>query len=87
MFSFKKMHVKMSSGKWRPFCICLNVLRALLVDPVCSQQQPPWEAKKCIVDIEKSIQIIYQNIGQIGFILTILIIYVNTRCKIILSPQ
>ena len=53
----------------------------------CSQQQPPWEAKKFIVDIEKSIQIIYQNIGQIGFILTILIIYVNTRCKIILSPQ
>ena len=25
-FSFKKMHLKMSSGKWRPFCICLNVL-------------------------------------------------------------
>ena len=25
-FSFKKMHVKMSSAKWRPFCLCLNVL-------------------------------------------------------------
>ena len=25
-FSFKKMHLKMSSGKWRPFCLCLNVL-------------------------------------------------------------
>ena len=25
-FSFKKMHVKMSSGKWRPFCLGLNVL-------------------------------------------------------------
>ena len=25
-FSFKKMHLKMSSGKWRPFCIGLNVL-------------------------------------------------------------
>ena len=25
-FSFKKLHLKMSSGKWRPFCLCLNVL-------------------------------------------------------------
>ena len=25
-FSFKKMHSKMSSGKWRPFCPGLNVL-------------------------------------------------------------
>ena len=28
-FSFKKMHLKMSSGKWRPFCLGLNVLRRL----------------------------------------------------------
>ena len=25
-FSFKKMNLKMSSGKWRPFCLGLNVL-------------------------------------------------------------
>ena len=25
-FSFKKMHFKVSSGKWRPFCLNLNVL-------------------------------------------------------------
>ena len=25
-FSFKKMHLKMSSGKWRPFCLGLNEL-------------------------------------------------------------
>ena len=24
--SFKKMHLKMSSGKWQPFCLSLNVL-------------------------------------------------------------
>ena len=24
-FSFKKMHLKMSSGNWLPFCLCLNV--------------------------------------------------------------
>ena len=26
IFSFKKMHLKMSSIKWRPFCLGLNVL-------------------------------------------------------------
>ena len=26
-FSFKKIHLKMSSGKWRPFCPGLNVLK------------------------------------------------------------
>ena len=28
-FSFKKMHFKMSSGKWRPSCLGLNVLSLL----------------------------------------------------------
>ena len=27
-FSIKKMHLKMSSAKWRPFCLGLNVLRS-----------------------------------------------------------
>ena len=27
IFSFKKIHLKMASGKWRPFCLGLNVLR------------------------------------------------------------
>ena len=27
-FSFKKIHLKMSSGKWRPSCLGLNVLKA-----------------------------------------------------------
>ena len=34
--SFKKMHLKMSSGKWRPFCIGLNVLKTPLGLEVCS---------------------------------------------------
>ena len=29
-FSFKKMHLIMSSAKWRPFCLGLNVLTFLL---------------------------------------------------------
>ena len=27
-FSFTTIHLKMSSGKWRPFCLSLNVLNA-----------------------------------------------------------
>ena len=29
LFSFKKMHLKISSGKWRPFWLGLNVLKCL----------------------------------------------------------
>ena len=29
-FSFNKMHLKMSSAKWRPFCLGLNVLSTVL---------------------------------------------------------
>ena len=29
-FSFKNMHLKMSSGKWQPFCLGLNVLIVLI---------------------------------------------------------
>ena len=32
-FSFRKMHLKMLSGKWRPFCLGLNVL---ISDLACS---------------------------------------------------
>ena len=31
-FSFKKMHLKMSPAKWRPFCLNPNVLTAFLLD-------------------------------------------------------
>ena len=29
-FTFKKMHLKMSSVKWRPFCLGLNMLRTII---------------------------------------------------------
>ena len=32
-FSFKKIHLKMSSGKCRPFCLGLSVLMSLCVGP------------------------------------------------------
>ena len=30
-FSFKKMHLKMPSGKWQPSCLSLNVLRTVVM--------------------------------------------------------
>ena len=35
-FLFKKMHMKMSSAKWRPFCLGLNVLTYL--NHLCKDQ-------------------------------------------------
>ena len=35
-FSFKKIHLKMSSAKWRPFCLGLHVLKLLPL---------PWHAR------------------------------------------
>ena len=32
-FSFKNIHLKMSSGKWRSFCLGLNVLKLIQVKP------------------------------------------------------
>ena len=31
-FPFKKMHLKMSSAKWRPFCLGLNVLTLMVLN-------------------------------------------------------
>ena len=42
-YSFKKMHLKMSSAKWRPFCLGLNVLRQWLdTEQATSQYQNQW---------------------------------------------
>ena len=35
IFSFKKMHLKMSSGKWQPSCLGLNVLSPCRDFPKC----------------------------------------------------
>ena len=41
-FSFKKMHLKMASAKWRPFCHGLNVLTGDIVGEIhCTAAQTP----------------------------------------------
>ena len=37
-FPYKKIHLKMSSGKWRPFCLGLNVLTLVVLRPT----KAPW---------------------------------------------
>ena len=39
-FSLKKMHFKMSSAKWRPFCLGLNVLTPSLIGWAPTQNYP-----------------------------------------------
>ena len=49
IFSFKEMHLKMSSGSWRPFCLGLNVLtkRPLYSDKKSSNTVFDNEAHAC----------------------------------------
>ena len=37
-FSFKKLCLKVSSAKWRPFCLSLNVLMCVLTDTIDGEQ-------------------------------------------------
>ena len=39
-FSFKKMHLKMTSAKWRPFCLSLNVLNGILYECISEVLAP-----------------------------------------------
>ena len=42
IFSFKKMGLKVSSAKWRPFCLSLNVLKLLrLGKPITTKRNAP----------------------------------------------
>ena len=53
-FSFKKMHLKMSSAKWRPFCLGLNVLTVNPVDVIRQQlhRRESWEFSLLILMLE-----------------------------------
>ena len=41
-FSFKKMHLKLLSGKWRPFCLNLNVIYGPSVWSFHPHSKDPW---------------------------------------------
>ena len=58
IFSFTKMHLKMSSGKWRPSCLGLNVLilpsKANICPPNClgRQWRNPSRGRDKVIGIE-----------------------------------
>ena len=64
-FSFKKMHLKIPSGKWRPFCLGLNVLRAAYphhlqgrapLEPWCRRLHPCLLRVQCGADHVSGLQ-------------------------------
>ena len=69
IFSFKKMHLKVSSGKWRPFCLGLNVLRP--EQNGChftDNLQPIFLLNKNVcIFIETSQAITCTNVGQLSW--------------------
>ena len=47
--SFKKMHLKMSSGKWRPFCLGLNVLTVPHLHGPWSHASDRWHTWRSVI--------------------------------------
>ena len=48
-FSFKKMHLKMLSAKWRPFCLGLNVLKR----SGCEKTNPSITVNQRVADLSR----------------------------------
>ena len=65
-FSFKKMHLKMSSGKWHPFCLGLNMLNATMADVVIRShfQLKPYMVQ--ISGLRSDIESILEIIDYVG---------------------
>ena len=72
-FSFKKMHLKMSSAKWRPFCPGLNVLKLIhvskrgprlgLCDSLCTKLWWLYTGRAGIWKVEWSVVILQYNVA------------------------
>ena len=66
-FSFKKMHLKMSSGKWRPFCLGVNVLIKRMSQWGCYFALPSFRpALLCRHSVAHSRHIVSLNLVNIG---------------------
>ena len=65
-FSFKKIHLKMSSGKWRPFCLCLNVLKITLYVLILDKKQRKYDPSQ---------RIFWRNLSNTGLALHLLEIW------------
>ena len=73
-FSFKKMHLKMASAKWRPFCLGLNELTLFLFShadirqcPVVSKRTTEGQHHTWMTEHWASEQKIYQSLSWVYF--------------------
>ena len=53
IFPFKKMHLKVSSAKWRQFCLGLNVLKLELVSLLVWSQAIPFSLRLILEQISR----------------------------------
>ena len=53
-FSFKKIHLQISSAKWRPFCLGLNVLNHILPEAVSIERSCLTSTGISIIKISRS---------------------------------
>ena len=65
-FSFKKMHVKMSSAKWRPFCLGLNVLNLLCARWLVTHEHRPACSRKISKPIDQALTLINPFLKEIS---------------------
>ena len=52
-FSFKKMHLELSSGKWRPFCLGLNVLTVFYHLTLLWERELEYHKKPDLINFSK----------------------------------
>ena len=64
-FSFKKMHLNMSSAKWRPFCLGLNVLNRRWSKGIVGRLYPVRDSE--YHDLSKSKLISFNEFNTKGF--------------------
>ena len=61
--SLKKIHFKMSSGKWRPFCLGLNVLKHINVDI------EPWRLSVSGSELRFCSNIVFLNMYVVAYLI------------------
>ena len=89
IFSFKKMHLKMTSAKWCPFCISLSVLNNSGAQAWMFQEN---NVKTCDALVHCFTMLIcfddIQNVGQTVLYLTlIMLIPLSTTCTLLVSKN
>ena len=65
IFSFKKMYLKVSSEKWRPFCLGLNVI---ITHAISVNEKGPWKLLRKLYRVRIGPEIInIPHQSEIGF--------------------